>query len=192
MSLVNALQISLNDLETMADMSSGFKSMLVGTAAEMQLVRLFSANAANSNFVKNPDLQRSKRSDFTVEYKGYSFRVELKTEGKNGKVILKTSDKATYTDYTDGETTFSTTAMPADRFDILAVSLFNRGHGWGFAFVEVDSLARTEHEAVPERLRADFLSSNVDVSAHDEATTDPFTLFDRIIDRNNRFMRMVA
>ena len=180
--LLDTLQISVLDIEKMAKMSSGFRSMLIGTSAEMQLTRLLGTNSQLAFFEKNPDLDRAKRSDFTITYKGTPFRMELKSENVDGLVKLKTSDSVTYK-REDGS--YTTTALPTDRFDILAVSLFNRGKGWSFAFVEADDIARTRHKVIPEQYVGEYFASSIDLNDYDDvATSDPFTLFERIMQRN--------
>lgn len=182
--LLDTLQISMLDIEKMAKMSSGFRSMLIGTSAEMQLTRLLGTNSQLAFFEKNPDLDRAKRSDFTVTYKGVPFRMELKSENTEGLVKLKTSDSVTYKREVCA---YTTTALPTDRFDILAVSLFNRGKGWSFAFIEADDLARTTHKVIPEQYRDEYFASVLRLDDYNEVTTsDPFTLFERIIQRNAR------
>lgn len=175
---MDTLQISALDIEKMAQMSSGFKSMLIGTSAEMQLTRILAANPEIAFFAKNNDLDRSKRSDFTVTYKGTEFRLELKSENTLRKVPLKTSDSISYERELGS---YTTTALPADRFDILAVSLFNRGRGWSFAFIEEHHLARTKHKVIPEGYRNEYLTSQLRVDDYESATSDPFTLFERIL-----------
>lgn len=157
--------------------------MLIGTSAEMQLTRLLGTNSQLAFFEKNPDLDRAKRSDFTVTYKGVPFRLELKSENVDGFVKLKTSDSVTYKREAG---TYTTTALPVDRFDILAVSLFNRGKGWSFAFVEADDLARTTHKVIPEQYREEYFAGSLVLEDYETVTSDPFTLFERIIQRNAR------
>lgn len=183
-SLLSSLQLTFDDIEKMATLSRGFRSMLVGTSAEMQLQRMLAANSRIASFCKNDDADRSRRSDFTVVYKGSPFRIELKSETTEGSVLLKTSDSVTYRyEEQDAVGVFTTTAMPVDRFDILAVSLFNRGRGWSFAFIEAKDLARSQHKAVPDQFKEDFFASRIKVDDYEGSTTDPFTLFERILSR---------
>lgn len=179
--LLDMLQISAADIEKMATMSSGFRSMLIGTSAEMQLTRLLSTNPQLAIFEKNEDLDRAKRSDFTVTYKGVPFRIELKSENIDGLVKLKTSDSVTYKREAGS---YTTTALPTDRFDILAVSLFNRGRGWSFAFVEEGEIARTRHKVIPEQYMDEYFVSSFRLEDCEGVTSDPFTLLERIIQRS--------
>lgn len=186
MNILTTLQLTAHDIEEMAAENSGFRSMLKGYAAERMLARVLDSNPQIETWVKNSDSDSSSYCDFTVTYKGATFRIELKSEGVNGVVKLKTSDKNRYVHVGEEEEVdcvhvFETTALPADRFEILAVSTLNNGRGWGFKFFDVEDIPRANHQNIPENIRDRFLTSSFKSEDAECYTTDPFTMFDRLL-----------
>jgi len=196
--LLELLDISLDELTQVVRQNPSLYGMLLGYAAEMKLEKMwFAGKPAVSGIQKYDDHDRTRKGDRVVTYKGVSIKVECKSlqtnmienlgEGRfRGKVQCDASDRRTIR-LPDGST-ITTTCLRVGEFDILAANLFAFEKTWKFVFALNQDLPRTSYRKYTAKQQKYLLASLVPVSwppeppFHDE----PFSLMDRIVKERSK------
>lgn len=128
--LLELLDMSLNELTLLVQQNPSLYGMLLGYAAEMKLEKMwFAGRPGVSGIQKYDDHDRTRKGDRVVVYKGVPIKIEckslqtsmIKNVGKGrfqGKVQCDASDRRTIR-LPDGSTV-TTTCLRVGEFDLLA------------------------------------------------------------------------
>ena len=146
-------------------------STLSGFVAEYKLRQLWLRRAGLSNLTRPRASDRKAKGDFTVDYKGRKFVIEVKSldtpmvkpvgDGWSGRFQCNASDSRQIT-LPCGVVT--TNCLAVGGFDVLAVALFHFGKQWRFAFARNDELPRSPFAKYTEEQRKYLLKSSFSIT----------------------------
>lgn len=147
------------------------RGILPGFVSEYRLQRTVLSDSRIHKPVRYDDHDRSRPADFSFEYRGRTFTVEVESlqtksvrpldGGFVGNCQVDASDKRSVTP-PDGDV-LETTCLVAGGFDILAINLFEFRQRWDHAFVRNDDPPRSRFGRYTEDQRRHLLATSVNV-----------------------------
>ncbi len=190
-SILDRLDVTLEELTGVVDENPSLRGMLVGYLAEIKLRSVwFTGREGVTHMVKHDDHDRRKKGDLWITYNGADFVIEVKGLQKNsirrkdgrhrGIVQCDASDRRPVT-LADGST-LETTCLLVGEFDVLAACLFYFDNIWRYIFAKNADLPRSKSSKYTPEQREQLLKSSMPVSWPPEPPyyEDPFALFDEI------------
>jgi len=171
---LNRWQLSESELSKIVEHNPSLRGMLFGYVSEFKVRKLWFEGAKFSEIKKYDDHDRSKKGDLSFIYKGVEIRVEVK--GLQTKTVKKTGDdewEGTFQcDASDRRkvtlpngVSLATTCLQVGEFDLLAVSLFQFGDQWRFAFAKNSALPRSQYRSYdPVKVQPYLLKSNMKIT----------------------------
>ena len=193
-SILHDWNLSEAELSEIVEQNPSLRGMLFGYVSEYKVRTTWFERDEFSQVKKYDDHDRSKKGDLSVIYKNTEIRIEVK--GLQTNSVQKTGEdswRGTFQcDASDrrkvvlpsGEEV-QTTCLQVGEFDLLAVSLFQFGNRWRFAFARNGDLPRSVYKGYdPASVQPYLLRSNMRITwpllpPYHET---PFSLLDRIVD----------
>ncbi len=192
-SLLDRLDLSLDELTDIVDQNPSLRGMIVGYAAEYKLRKVYFSDDRVTRCLKHDDHDRRKKGDLHILYRGHQFLIESKSLQASmvkkqvdgsfvGKVQCDASDRRTIS-LRDGSKV-TTTCLLAGEFDILAANLFAFQNQWQFSFALNRDLPRSKYREYSDAQRKQLLATLVHVSwpVQKPFVEDPFILLDRLVE----------
>ncbi len=182
--------ITAEELSAILMERPSLRGLLVGYLAEYKLQRSVFSDARIHKLIRHDDHNRKRPADFSFEYRGRKFTVEVKSlqsgsvrklnGSYEGRCQVDASDRRSFT-LPDGSTV-DTTCLLAGQFDILAVSLFEFRQKWEYAFISNDNLPRSTYSKYSDYQRRHLLSTTVKLKWPLERPfhSTPFTLLEEL------------
>ena len=171
MGIIEDWGITLADLNTILSERPSIRGVLLGYLSEYRLQRTILSDSRIHKLVRYDDHDRTRPADFSFEYRGHTFTVEVKSfqtksvtplnGGYVGSFQVDASDRRAVT-LPDGSR-LETTCLLAGKFDVLAVNLFEFEHVWRYAFIRNDDLPRSRSRKYTEYQRRHLLATSVKV-----------------------------
>ena len=159
--------LTLDELNAVLFERPNLRGVLIGYLAEYRLQHELSQDSRFHRLQRHNDQDRNRPGDFTITYQGMDISVEVKSLHSNsvrsenggftGSCKVANSDKRAVT-FPDGST-LSTTCMLIDKFEILAVNLYEFRQRWEFAFIRNKNLPRAKDRRYTEYQRTHLLAS---------------------------------
>lgn len=191
--VLELLDLSIDDLTRVVKQSPSLYGMLLGYAAEMKLEQMWFAGRPGVTLIKkHDDHDRTKKGDRLVTYKGVPIRIESKSlqtnsikslgEGRyEGKAQCDASDRRTIK-LPDGSE-IETTCLLVGEFDLLAINLFAFEKKWRFVFARNRDLPRSAFRGYTDAQKVHLLASLVPVTWPPQPPfeAEPFRLMDEIV-----------
>lgn len=187
-------QLSEEELSGILEQNPSLRGMLFGYVSEFKVRKTWFERPEFSDVKKYDDHDRSKKGDLSVIYRDREILIEVK--GLQTNSVEKTGDDSwTGTFQCDAsdrrEVTLpngekiKTTCLLAGEFDLLAVSLFQFGNRWRFAFASNSDLPRSAYSKYKPEIRPYLLKSNMKITwpLSPPWQKTPFPLLDRIVDK---------
>jgi hypothetical protein len=170
---LEALQLSIEDVDKLTRENPSLRSFMVGYAAEHHLHKYLQSLDGVTDLGKPDDHDRGNKGDRLIAYKGKEYRLESKSlqsasiktapDGtKTGKAQIDASDKREVV-FPDGSK-LGTTCLLATDLDIVALNLYAFGEGWKFGFIHVDDLPRTTYNKYTPYQREHLLATSLSLS----------------------------
>lgn len=193
-SILQRWQLTENELTAIVDENPSLRGFILGYIAEYKLRSFLRSNSLVEDLRKPDDHDRSEASqaDLIVNYRGYSFKIEVKSLQTNsikrsedgiysGKVQVDASDNRRVI-LPNGDT-LTTTCLLAGEFDLLACNLFQFREQWDFAFALNRNLPRSTYKKYTEAQQQYLLATTVSVTlpVQPPFSTSPFSLLDILI-----------
>ncbi len=173
------------------------RGMILGYLGEFMLRRMFENDSRASALRKDDDHDRRRKGDLVVTYRNREFIIESKSLQTNtvkrlpagsftGKYQCDASDRRTVTLPTGQK--IETTLLLVAEFDVVSVPLYGFRQKWEFAFALNSDLQRCTFQRYPESTRKYLLASlqTVTYPLGPPYTDDPFSLFDRLLEKQRR------
>lgn len=198
MGIIEDWRLSLEDLNAILSERPSARGPLIGFVSEYKLQRGIFSDARIHKLKRYDDHDRSRPADFSFEYQGEEITVEVKSlqtrsvrrnnGGYVGRCQVDASDCRKVI-LPNGSEIVTTCLLPG-KFDILAVSLFEFGQKWRFAFIRNGDLPKSKHRAYTEYQRENLLATSVRLTWPLEPpfVESPFPLLDVIV-RERRLQR---
>ena len=171
MGIIEDWGISIEDLNAVLAERPSVRGILLGFLSEYRLQRTVLSDSRIHKLVRYDDHDRTRPADFSFEYQGNEFTVEVKSlqtksvrplnGGFGGSCQVDASDRRKVT-LPDGST-LKTTCLITGKFDILAVNLFEFHHRWDYAFIRNEKLPRSRHKPYTDYQRQNLLATSVRV-----------------------------
>lgn len=174
MSILDELEITIEQLTEAVNANPSLFGMLFGYIAEMKLKQIIQAIPGVTLVTKHDDHDRKKKGDLYVIYRNKAFTVESKSlQSKTiafdeqagiwtGKVNVDASDRREVT-LPSGEQ-LNTTLLLRGEFDILAVNCFRFGNEWRFVYTRNRDLPFSSYSRYSEEQRKSLIASLIPVT----------------------------
>ncbi len=169
MGIIDDWGLSLEDLNAILSERPSARGPLIGFVSEYKLQRGIFSDARIHKLRRYDDHDRTRPADFSFEYQGEEISVEVKSLQTNsvrrdnggyvGRCQVDASDRRKVT-LPDGSVMETTCLLPG-KFDILAVSLFEFGQKWRFAFIRNEDLPRSRHRGYSAYQRENLLATSI-------------------------------
>lgn len=186
-------QLSEEELSGILEQNPSLRGMLFGYVSEFKVRKTWFERHEFSDVKKYDDHDRSRKSDLSVIYRNREILIEVK--GLQTGSVEKTGDDSwagTFqcdasdrreVNLPNGEK-IETTCLLAGGFDLLAVSLFQFGNRWRFAFARNGDLPRSAYNKYKPEIRPYLLKSNMKITwpLSPPYQETPFSLLDQIVD----------
>lgn len=184
-------QITAEELTRIVNDNPSLRGFLFGYVSEYKARAYFDGRKDITNLIKYDDHDRTSKGDISFHYKGREFRIEAKSLQTNsvvrtgsgswkGKFQCDASDRREI--LLPNGRTVHTTCLAVGEFDIVAVSLYEFGGRWRFAFAKNSDLPHpgSRSRSVAEEDREYLIKTLIDISwpLRPPFTTDVFSLLD--------------
>ncbi len=192
--ILDLWDITIEELSETVENNPSLRGMILGYLAEIKVHSYFTNNPHVTNMRKDNDHDRTKKGDLVISYKGYEFKIEVKSlqtatikghsNGKfTGKFQCDASDKRTIV-LRDGSL-FKTTCLKFGEFDILAVNLFQFQNKWDYGFILNENLPSSNYKKYPTTVRKQLIKSLIPISwpLQRPFQSNPFVLLDELVQR---------
>jgi hypothetical protein len=186
--LFKRLEVSLEDIERLAEKRPSFRGILIGYLAEQKLEDMY----LKDHKPEVPDdHKRDDKGDRTIVYKDTKIRVEIKSlqtnsvkksgTGWTGSFQCDASDSS-YKDLPNGDNV-KTVCLVVGGFDLLAINLFAFGETWRFAFCHNNDLPRSKSKKYTADQQKYLLQTTPPITwpLQPPYEADPLILLDRIV-----------
>jgi hypothetical protein len=190
-------KLTYEDMDELVTDNPSLRGMVLGYAAEVKVRKLwFEDDPRISRLLKYDDHDRTKKGDISFYYRGFEFKVEVKslqTATVKERVGIKTaryqcdaSDRRLVT-FPNGET-LATACLLVGQFDLIAVNLFAFHGDWVFAFAKNEDLPRSTYRDYTEYQREFLLASLMPITwpLQPPYRDEPFTLLDELVEEKKR------
>lgn len=200
-SFLDKLSITLEELDAVLEENPSLRGTIIGYLGEIKLRGLLSENEQITVLPKPDDHDRSQKYDLPIEYKGHTFKIEVKSLQTNSiKVPHKRKDidfQATVQcDASDCRSivlpngkTVTTTCLLYGDFDILAVNMYMFNKKWEFAFALNEKLPHTgkgsKKHPIPKNCQNYLMKTSFSITYPIEGffTSDICSLMDYLIEK---------
>ena len=191
MGVIEDWGVPIEDLNAVLAERPSVRGGLLGFLSEYRLQRTALADSRIHKPVRHDDRDRARPADFSFEYLGNVFTVEVKslrTEsvrplngGFTGSSQVDASDKRRVV-LPDGGA-LETTCLLAGTFDILAVDLFEFRQRWDYAFIRNEDLPRSRRKRYTDHRRRHPLATSAGVEWPLEPSFhgEPWPILDAIV-----------
>lgn len=188
-------QLSETELSDIINANPSLRGMLFGYVSEYKVRKTWFERDEFSGLKKYDDHDRSKKGDLSVIYKGREVKIEVKGLQTNSvKQIEKDSWQGNFQcDASDRREVIlpngrklTTTCLLVGEFDLLAVSLFQFGDTWRFAFALNSELPRSTYNKYDEKEERPYLlKSNMKITwpLSPPYQASPFPLLNWIVNK---------
>ena len=183
--------VSTEDLNVILVERPSMRGLLTGFVAEYKLQRTVFSDARIHKLIRYDDHDRTRPADFSFEFHSERVTVEVKSlqtksikrgDGElTGRCQVDASDKR-LVELPDGSKLETTCLLP-DKFDILAVNLYEFTQEWDFGFIRNRDLPRSKYARYTPYQRENLLATSVKVAWPLEFPwySDPFELLTEIV-----------
>ena len=164
--------ISRDELNEIIAENPPVLSTLSGFVSEYKLRKLWLQREPFTGLARPRASDRKAKGDFTVEYRGRRFVIEVKSldtpsvrpngDGWRGRFQCNASDSRPILLPCGGEP-LTTNCLAVGGFDVLAVGLFHFGKTWRFAFAKNCDLPRSTWRGYTEEQRQCLLKSAMSI-----------------------------
>ncbi|MDD9882768.1 MAG: restriction endonuclease [Cyanobacteria bacterium MAG STY4_bin_9] len=191
--ILHKWELTEAELSQIIEQNPSLRGMMFGYVSEFKVRKTWFEREEFSEVKKPDDHDRSKKGDLSVVYKNKEIRIEVKglqtdsvrnTEGDSwaGNFQCDASDRRNVI-LPNGEE-LQTTCLQVGEFDLLAVSLFQFGDRWRFAFAKNTELPRSTYRGYdPQKVQPYLLKTSMKITwpLSPPYYSEPFTLLDQIV-----------
>ncbi len=191
MGLLEQWGITLDELNEIVASRPSLRGILIGFIAEYKLSQIWFTDPRIERLVRYENHDRTRSGDFGFLYKGVPISVQVKSLQTNS--VRKTNTGYTGTFQCDASdrrpvrlpngAVVETTCLVVGGFDLLAVSLFEFGQQWRFAFARNSDLPRTRSSKYTSEQRQYLLATLIRITwpLQPPFYDEPFTVLDAIV-----------
>jgi hypothetical protein len=197
MGIIEDWDVNSADLNEILAYRPSMRGMLVGFVAEYKLTKMLFTDARIHKLTRFDDHDRNRQGDFGFLYQGVPITVEVKSLQSNS-IRTRIDPNTGQTEYSgtaqcdasdskpkllpSGES-LKTTCLVFGGFDLLAVSIFEFGHTWRFAFAKNSDLPFSQYKKYSEEQRKHLIATSIRVTwpLQPPFRDEPFGVLDEIV-----------
>ena len=189
--------LSIEEISFIIESNPSLRGMVFGYVSEFKARKMWFERQEFTNLKKYDDHDRIRKGDLFLLYKDTEIRIEVKSLQSHsvketspgewkGSFQCDASDNRTIS-LPNGESV-KTTCLLVGEFDLLAVSLFQFGGTWRFAFARNSALPRSKYFKYSEETCQYLIRSSIRITwpLQDPFYDEPFALLDSIVEEKRR------
>ena len=201
---LDKLSITLEEFDAVYEDNPSLRGTIIGYLAETKLRGLLAENEKITVLPKPDDHDRTQKYDLPIEYKGHTFKIEVKSlqtssikipqkrKGVDFQATVQCDASDCRTIVLPNGKTVTTTCLQYGDFDILAVNMYMFNKKWEFAFALNEQIPHSgkgsKKHPIPKNCQKYLMKTSVSITYPIEGifTSDICSLMDHLIEKKER------